>query len=480
MIRFQGFCQIIRLRRMASLVVLLGATVARTSPAEAGIPWHPEIAQARAASLISHRPVLIIFTAQWSDASMKLEETSLASDEAMALVTACFEPVRIDVDADPETTRKMGVSFLPTACVVDTDDRVLAKFDCPDSSPGFVAAAGRAAQDAAAIRATASAPNAASTAGVNPPKKQPDLAKPSQPIAPPAPSAVAATEPPVSATATLEEATLPAAPPIWPAEQSVKSVTAAKPVPATSALQPARPAIEPAASPKTNGVASWLNPTAAASETVNAPAANTTTGVAGAEAATAPPPSPIAKPGIKETATSFLKTLQKPLSIFSRQPNAAPTAAPATAPAQPSLAKLEPDPTLKTAAADAFGSMPVGLEGYCPVTLVDKGTWVEGRAQWGVRHRGRTYLFAGDQAQKVFLSDPDRYAPALSGDDPVLAIDSGKAVPGQRRYGVTYQSRMYLFSSPESRSTFATNPQRFTARVLLAEQSSGTADAVRR
>ena len=161
MIRFQGFCQIIRLRRMASLVVLLGATVARTSPAEAGIPWHPEIAQARAASLISHRPVLIIFTAQWSDASMKLEETSLASDEAMALVTACFEPVRIDVDTDPETTRKMGVSFLPTACVVDTDDRVLAKFDCPDSSPGFVAAAGRAAQDAAAIRATASAPNAA-------------------------------------------------------------------------------------------------------------------------------------------------------------------------------------------------------------------------------------------------------------------------------------------------------------------------------
>ena len=124
--------------------------------------------------------------------------------------------------------------------------------------------------------------------------------------------------------------------------------------------------------------------------------------------------------------------------------------------------------------------MPVGLEGYCPVTLVDKGTWVEGRAQWGVRHRGRTYLFAGDQAQKVFLSDPDRYAPALSGDDPVLAIDSGKAVPGQRRYGVTYQSRMYLFSSPESRSTFASNPQRFTARVLLAEQSSGTADAVRR
>jgi YHS domain-containing protein len=122
--------------------------------------------------------------------------------------------------------------------------------------------------------------------------------------------------------------------------------------------------------------------------------------------------------------------------------------------------------------------MPVGLEGYCPVTLTEKGTWVEGRAQWGVRHRGRTYLFAGAEQQKAFLADPDRYAPALSGDDPVLAFDTGKSTPGQRRYGVTYQSRMYLFSSTETRDAFAANPQRYTTGALVAENRVPTAGSV--
>jgi len=118
--------------------------------------------------------------------------------------------------------------------------------------------------------------------------------------------------------------------------------------------------------------------------------------------------------------------------------------------------------------------MPVGLEGYCPVTLAERGVWVEGRAQWGVRHRGRTYLFASVEQQQAFLADPDRYAPALSGDDPVLAFDAGKSTPGQRRYGVTYQSRTYLFTSPETRDAFAANPQRYTSGAMVAENRTPT------
>jgi len=114
-------------------------------------------------------------------------------------------------------------------------------------------------------------------------------------------------------------------------------------------------------------------------------------------------------------------------------------------------------------------TMPLGMEGYCPVTVVERGTWVEGRPQWGARHRGRTYLFAGPEQQQAFMADPDRYAPALSGDDPVLAFQSGRSEPGRRAYGVTYQSRMYLFSSPETRAAFSADPDRYTSRVLIAE-----------
>jgi len=124
--------------------------------------------------------------------------------------------------------------------------------------------------------------------------------------------------------------------------------------------------------------------------------------------------------------------------------------------------------------------MPLGLEGYCPVTLVDRGTWTEGRAQWGARHRGRTYLFAGSAEQQAFLADPDRYAPALSGDDPVLALDRNSCTPGQRRYGVTYRSRMYLFASPETRQAFTADPDRYAARIALAERMPPATGGTRR
>ena len=166
------------------------------------------------------------------------------------------------------------------------------------------------------------------------------------------------------------------------------------------------------------------------------------------------PSNPMARPKAKPTAART----GPENSAASR-----PASQPETAPAE-SVAANAP-----SSEQDQYGSMPVGLEGYCPVTLTEKGAWVEGRAQWGVRHRGRTYLFAGAEQQKAFLADPDRYAPALSGDDPVLAFDAGKSTPGQRRYGVTYQSRMYLFSSTETRDTFAANPQRYTAGALVAE-----------
>ena len=132
-------------------------------------------------------------------------------------------------------------------------------------------------------------------------------------------------------------------------------------------------------------------------------------------------------------------------------------------------------------APDAHASMPLGLEGYCPVTVAERGVWTEGRPQWGARHRGRTYLFAGPEQQQAFLADPDRYAPALSGDDPVLALESGRSTPGQRCFGVTYQSRMYLFATPETRTAFSSNPSRYTGRVAMAEQlPGGMAATVRR
>jgi len=181
----------------------------------------------------------------------------------------------------------------------------------------------------------------------------------------------------------------------------------------------------------------------------------------------------------QQTINPLLAAIQKPFSIFSSQPETQEKEQIVRKPVHATYASqtaatkdIEEIPPQRT--------MPLGLEGYCPVALMESGNWVEGQARWGARHRGRTYLFSGLEQQQAFLSDPDRYSPALSGDDPVAAIDGGQTSAGQRRYGVTYQQRIYLFESPETRAAFAANPQRYTSRVLLAEQPSRGADTVLR
>ena len=107
------------------------------------------------------------------------------------------------------------------------------------------------------------------------------------------------------------------------------------------------------------------------------------------------------------------------------------------------------------------GLPPLGLEGYCPVSLVEKRRWVLGTHPWGVIHEGRTYMCAGPEEQKKFLANPERYAPVLSGQDVVLATERGQQVPGRREYGVFYRGRVYLFAEPATLDAFRKNPRRY-------------------
>ena len=55
--------------------------------------------------------------------------------------------------------------------------------------------------------------------------------------------------------------------------------------------------------------------------------------------------------------------------------------------------------------------------------------------------------FAGPEEQKQFWTDPARYAPALSGNDPVLSIDHKQEVPGKREHSLDYDGLLYMFAS---------------------------------
>jgi len=509
-------------RQAAPLVICLLSLGFQASAAKADAPWHADLATARAAAASSHKPVFAVFTASWSPESTAFEQQALASAEAVAVIAACFEPVRIDVDQRPGLTKRLQIAHVPSACVLGNDDAVLTRFDCPPTAAAFVAAVARSAQEAAVAAAGSIAAPAAdaieSSSLVTDARGTTDLSASGFPTtkgdggplseataadssgrgsislvkakvqqlstfattdANQAPTAVtpapamAVTEPPPSrfvSASPVDTPALPKTPPAWPAEPTpAQSAFTNTSPPQTTASRPIEPSSSPAATPwLASGSAAPASPEASASAS-DLPAS--------------------AKPA--STWSSFVTAFQKPFNVFAKptkasEPPTLPPARPSSPLESPPAAAVAttavpsiPDQATAPATPDPYGSMPLGLEGYCPVTLAERGVWTEGRAQWGARHRGRTYLFAGPEQQQAFLASPDRYSPALSGDDPVAVVEHGKSTPGRRAYGVTYQSRMYLFSSAETRAQFAANPERYTATAILAERPAPV-DATRR
>jgi YHS domain-containing protein len=155
--------------------------------------------------------------------------------------------------------------------------------------------------------------------------------------------------------------------------------------------------------------------------------------------------------------------------------------APPQSPAQPPVAATNPPlnnppyanqtvsgPSMQNLPPLPAGSPPLGLEGFCPVTLMERKTWTKGDPQWGAIHRGRTYLFTSQVEQQKFLANPDGFSPMLSGNDPVLHFGQNQQVQGRREHGVFYLNRVYLFSSEATLNEFQRQPSQFDAMVMQA------------
>jgi protein disulfide-isomerase len=142
----------------------------------------------------------------------------------------------------------------------------------------------------------------------------------------------------------------------------------------------------------------------------------------------------------------------------------------ATADVTPADAALGATGTVVTADGRRLpaGAPPLGFEGYCPVTMRKQWKWVAGDPRWGAIHRGRTFWFASPVEQQQFLAEPDLYGPALSGIDPVMAIDHSQTIPGKREHSIDYDDQFYFFSSEATLQQFTSSPQRYATGVRQA------------
>ena len=104
-----------------------------------------------------------------------------------------------------------------------------------------------------------------------------------------------------------------------------------------------------------------------------------------------------------------------------------------------------------------------GLNGYCPVELVENEKWAVGDPRWALVHRGRKYLTSGPTQQQRFMANPDRYAPVLSGGDPVWSVDGNRFVEGKTDFCVVYDGRLYMFVEAATLARFRQAPKRYAA-----------------
>jgi protein disulfide-isomerase len=422
------------MRRLGPTTILLLLCAMLASPALAqlpafgaseqtsGVQWLSDLEAAKKLARETNRMVLVHFWTPSCGPCLNLDKTVFNQTSVSAALETKFVPVKLNANENSATAQGFGITRVPTDVILTPDGQVVGKLISPPTPAGYVAEVMQAAATYAATpgqtfaNAAANAPmpsqlNAAYASLQVPPNTQPAIAEP--------------TAGPTAATA-------------GPA--TVTTNPQANPFVSSAGASPA--------GQLTNQFAQPAGATTATAGAVGIPPAS-----ASAVGFSPPPVSPPAASPPVQVANPYLGATASPA-----QPAMPQTSANAVAPMAeaPDARQLPP------------GSPPLGFEGYCPVSMRNQWKWVPGDPRWGIVHRGRTYWFAGEAEQKQFWADPDRYSPALSGMDPVMAIDHQQQVPGKREHSIDYDNLFYMFSSEATLAQFTANPERYAVGVRQA------------
>jgi YHS domain-containing protein/thiol-disulfide isomerase/thioredoxin len=444
------------LQTVGTLSVLVAAAAAS---GQDQMPWQPNLEAAQRVAAETNRLVLIHFWAPWCRPCVQLDSTVFADSATAKGLEANFVLVKLNADQETAARRRFGVSSLPTDVIITPSGTLVAQLQSPPTAAQYVKKMNQAAEGHRSLARKPVSPAPTTTQKSAPPGNAGAMV---DPYASPAPGAQAAAAPPADPYAEYfpaeQRATAPpnAQSPVMPAQATVSPPPAAAPVDPYATPAPAVPpygdryAQGPQAPPAA--------PAAAAQAPLVDPYA-------------APPAAPVASAQQSVPYVPAQPMTDSYASVPPAQPAAvvAPSTPPPAAPpaaAYGAQASFQPQMNLPQLPP---GCPPVGLEGNCPVTLLERKRWAVGNTAYGAVHRGRTYLFLGPQEKEKFLADPDRYSPMLSGLDPVHALDGQQAVPGKREFGVFgADGRVYLFADEHTRARFEQNEQLYTQRVQQA------------
>lgn len=109
----------------------------------------------------------------------------------------------------------------------------------------------------------------------------------------------------------------------------------------------------------------------------------------------------------------------------------------------------------------ATSNMPVAMNGYCPVCILDMRKWVKGDARYSVVVDGKKYLFPGEPQMQKFLQNTTKYTPALNGSCIVRYASGAGMVPGSVYHTARHKDRLYMFPSEAEKAKFMKNPSAY-------------------
>lgn len=398
-----------------SIGLALCLTVGASLGASA-VQWQPSLERAQVVAAHSNRLVLVHFWGNGCPPCAWMEREVFSRQDVAGAIDQGFVAVKVNKDQFPNLARQFGVAAVPTDVIMTPQGQVLGSYVGKTSAAEFVGRLNQVVQ-----RTTPPAnQNYAAQPGGN--GYQGDAAYAQQ---------MPAQQPPYPNQGLVAGAGGAALPANSPYPQQAPGYTL-----------PAQPA--PRYSDQFGQVANGSS---------NGPALNSGQYEMNPSQETVPPAG----------ANPYAANAYTPNSPMGVQPQT---------PSQPSQ---------QAAAQPAEGNPPLALDGFCPVSLErtmrldPQPKWVPGDPRWGLRHEGRTYLFAGPDEQQAFFSNPNFYAPVLSGNDVVFQVEQGRQVPGLREFGARWRDRVYLFSCRESYDKFQANPTMYENEILGQQQAASPA-----
>jgi len=385
--------------------------------AQSGVRWQTNLDTAKRLAAETNRLILLHFWTESCPPCMRMEREVFSRPDVAAAIEANFVPLKINAQHFPMTAREYGISAWPTDLILSPQGGLVYRRTGGSDATQYVALLN---QVAAAVR--------------NPGYQTYASANPSYPPAGSAPVGPGGTVPPRADRAQW---------PVYPPQANPAGV------PAGAAAVPAE------TRPWQPEAAQWNG------------------GAYPAPGGYRPAPEQVGgrlRGPVEQSQPAVSGAASQGFGRPAMEPN------PRTAPASPPSYGAAPSygsagGPYQMVATPAVNSAPLGLDGYCAVSLAERERWIKGDPRYGVIHRGRTYLFAGPEEANRFYADPDRYAPVMSGMDVVVAVDENRQVPGRREHGAWYERRVYLFASEATFRRFDQDPARYAAAAMQASTS---------